>query len=191
MTTHITINIDIIRAIALFSSKDPGRTTINGINVSGNVERTLFAATNGRCLALYKAQSFGDVSFEFNLSMTWLPMAINCRNKPILIECDEKSATVHLKNSIRIQVPHLEGTFPKLNGILDPGKFASSSQLCFNPELFALFQKASKLLDGKSLFVKAHEACSQLSVFMDDPNFYGVLMPMKSYNEKTLPNWLK
>lgn len=219
---EIQIPVCELKAAALFASRDITRYILNGVFVqipaSGKITLT---ATDGRRIARIQSEgevvsrtedAAGAVSFI-------IPTKLIAKARPIpkmasgscvmRIERLAKMDTAQGDPQMRIELDDLEtrvsmkstfGNFPKFAHLLSKeSKKPAATQLHFNPNLFADFATAAKLLrrgknsNGCTLAVGAESSTSMMVIrFQENPDFIGGLMPVRDqFGELDLkaPDW--
>ncbi len=193
-----SIELKVLKAIALFRSRDDTRPQIGGVNVTvGDMEAQL-VATNGRVMGCIKVGVEEQGFFREHLDVS----ALKGRKDAIVAidtDCLIKTETgrylpAAIGNTVQI-IPIIESQFPTgwASVVPLPLKPLAQAHTAVNPELVAPFGKAAQLLVGlpgitvqftgeRDPLVISIPACS---------DFLGVLMPMHlDPPQAKIPEWI-
>jgi hypothetical protein len=189
---------------------DETRTGIFGVNFEVNKEQVIMVATNGRLLGVLKPFIGGDLDVDDPVSFTVnYPLVRSItgfgggkEKERISISLLKDGMVEFLGNDkTKIRCPAIQGLFPKWRGLI-PKEQSVPAKFDMSFHYLGQFYKAAKLFTGDktpNLTMRAHQSkigentCDTLpySIWIQNyANFYGLLMPLRSYNEPEIPCWL-
>ena len=186
-----------VKAAMLFASTEDSRYVLNGVCFEARPGKPpLLVATDGRRLAVIETQAsqvedYVDIPTTFIVATAFLkPLVAFAKSQACTIEVDYHPPTrivftmVEGKCAVDSEKGAIvEGDFPNWQKVLPAGEKEAVKELGINAELVADFGKASKLLGSKDLGIRMNlfNKDGVIEVHINGkPNFYGVVMPMKS-----------
>ena len=186
MQNQFTVKQSTLKALVLLAAKKDIRYYLCGVNLEFSPSITRVIATDGHKLGLYQAgaQNAGHGSLIIPADViTALPKTGSYDPELTFIKCEGPGAweIVGLPNNGRIVFQEIDGRFPdyqrvcsfKTDGL--PGNY--------NPEYLMQFLKVQHLLGGsKKCTINLYQSgkSSALVTLAGVPEFYGVIMPMRT-----------
>lgn len=190
--SQLTIEVrpNVLKAVSLFCADKEVRFYLKGIYLETNSKGALFVATNGHALAAY------HIDGVFSESKGIIPVglienALSVYGKtPVVNLSVNNGLNVSFFSIEKLSDPAIDATFPDFRRIFPDTWSDKPAQ--FDPEYISRFSKASKLLGSKKgLVTIAHNGLAAALVGIQDQNFIGILMPMRSENMPIIPEWIK
>lgn len=196
-----------LMAMRELQSVDETRFVLNGVNFQVSKKRLLLVATDGRKIGILLSE-VGETELE--LSRMTGPLEFTCDYPLVKYLKADSIGRVLLKydgkhiefsdGDTAITVAAIEGNFPKWTHVVPRGKFVKADYH-FNVKYLQQFHMCAKILNPTSdghVHLRGHDFDSggykdsqpPYSVFFDNPNFYGFLMPVAMSHESELPGWL-
>jgi DNA polymerase-3 subunit beta len=186
MQNQFTVKQSTLKALVLLAAKKDIRYYLCGVNLEFSPSITRVIATDGHKLGLYQtgAQNAGHGSLIIPADViNALPKTGTYDPELTFIKCEGPGAweIVGLPNNGRIVFQEIDGRFPdyqrvcsfKTDGL--PGNY--------NPEYLMQFLKVQHLLGGsKKCTINLYQSgkSSALVTLAGVPEFYGVIMPMRT-----------
>jgi DNA polymerase-3 subunit beta len=186
MQNQFTVKQSTLKALVLLAAKKDIRYYLCGVNLEFSPSITRVIATDGHKLGLYQtgAQNWGHGSLIIPADViNALPKTGSYDPELTFIKCEGPGAweIVGLPNNGRIVFQEIDGRFPdyqrvcsfKTDGL--PGNY--------NPEYLMQFLKVQHLLGGsKKCTINLYQSgkSSALVTLAGVPEFYGVIMPMRT-----------
>ena len=187
MTTQFTVKQSALKALALLAAKKDIRYYLCGVNVEFSPSITRLIVTDGHKLGVYQtgAQNASNGSLIIpNDVITALPKTGSYDPELTFIKCDGNATgwtITGLPNSGQVVFQQVDGKFPDYQRVCSfktDGLAAS-----YNPEYLMQFLKVQHLLGGsKKCIPNVYQSgkSSALITLAGVPEFYGVIMPMKT-----------
>ncbi len=187
MTTQFTVKQSALKALALLAAKKDIRYYLCGVNVEFSPSITRLIVTDGHKLGVYQtgAQNVGHDSLIIPSDViTALPKSGSYDPELTFIKCDGNATgwtITGLPNSGQVVFQQVDGKFPDYQRVCSfktDGLAAS-----YNPEYLMQFLKVQHLLGGsKKCIPNVYQSgkSSALITLAGVPEFYGVIMPMKT-----------
>ena len=187
MTTQFTVKQSALKALALLAAKKDIRYYLCGVNVEFSPSITRLIVTDGHKLGVYQtgAQNASHGSLIIpNDVITALPKTGSYDPELTFIKCDGNATgwtITGLPNSGQVVFQQVDGKFPDYQRVCSfktDGLAAS-----YNPEYLMQFLKVQHLLGGsKKCIPNVYQSgkSSALITLAGVPEFYGVIMPMKT-----------
>jgi hypothetical protein len=198
---YARINLNALKAVSLFTSKEATRYYLQGVNIEFYPDCTIYTATDGHRLFVYRDVLPGDHEPNTLSGSVIIPLA-HCapfkatardlaRQPFARIEGEpfdvSKGAATSFKltwQGTAIEFKPIDGTFPDWRRVLPPRDVASleapPAEICFNFDYLASFAKAGAIVDGvkPSLIPNGDGGPAWISFGHHVPCF-GVIMPMR------------
>ena len=187
MTTQFTVKQSALKALALLAAKKDIRYYLCGVNVEFSPSITRLIVTDGHKLGVYQtgAQNIGHDSLIIPSDViTALPKTGSYDPELTFTKCDGNATgwtITGLPNSGQVVFQQVDGKFPDYQRVCSfktDGLAAS-----YNPEYLMQFLKVQHLLGGsKKCIPNVYQSgkSSALVTLAGVPEFYGVIMPMKT-----------
>jgi DNA polymerase-3 subunit beta len=186
MSIQFTVKQSILKALLLLAAKKDIRYYLVGVNAEFSPSITRIVATDGHKLGLHQAgaQNVGHGALIIPADViNALPKTGTYDPELTFIKCEGPGAweIVGLPNNGRIVFQEIDGRFPdyvrvcRFNTDGLPG--------CYNPEYLMQFLKVQHLLGGSkkcTINVFQNGNSSALVTLAGVPEFYGVIMPMRT-----------
>jgi hypothetical protein len=201
----------LLKAMALFQSDDETRLSLFctcfevAKTPSGHCNLTLIS-TDGRRLASYSTEILQETLFGEIPERDVLLLDLNgCAKLPKVAPADCVTVEVFAKHAdfiaeklrytaTRIEAEH-GAQFPAWREVIPGGAPESIQQITISHELLADFGKAARLIVGEKgygLALRTFGAERPITVqFPSHPQFFGIIMPLRSENAETLPGWVR
>ena len=196
MKTTIEIDARILNAMACLVGRDQSRHVLTGIKLEFGKEDIKLIATDGRLMGIYRIESKQEQVGDIVLPVDWLWMfkLDSRRSSMMTLQIDEQDFKVTFK-SRNISGRLIEGSYPTWRQCIPTGPIQSPKEFCFSANLASRFQRAFQILkpgSAASFKIKAHSnnEIGPFSILGQDPNFYGLLMPLRDSMED-IPDWVK
>ena len=175
------MKIALLKAAALFASKDQYRFYLNGVYVHQQDDKTRVVATDGKVLFAAQCADAADVT-----GAGIIPLAlINQIKAPRGVE-DCTITIVNDRVTIdyagqSVQSATIEGTFPDYRRVL-PAEYDVQTPAQYDPDNTILFKKAAKMLDAGTIYIHQNgENPALVRIGDHDPayNCFGIIMPLR------------
>ena len=177
------MKIALLKAAALFASKDQYRYYLGGVYVHQHDGKTRAVATDGKVLFAAQCTDAADVTGSGIVPLT----LINQIKAPRGVE-DCTITIVNDRVTIEyagqsIQAPAIDGTFPNYRAVL-PAEYDTQTPAQYDPDNTILFKKAAKLLGAGSIYIHQNgqdPAIVRIGDAAHDPtyNCFGIIMPLR------------
>jgi DNA polymerase-3 subunit beta len=186
MQNQFTVKQSTLKGLLLLAAKKDIRYYLVGVNAEFSPSITRIVATDGHKLGLHQAaaQNVGHGALIISADViNALPKTGSYDPELTFIKCEGPGAweIVGLPNNGRIVFQEIDGRFPdyvrvcRFNTDGLPG--------CYNPEYLMQFLKVQHLLGGSkkcTINVFQNGNSSALVTLAGVPEFYGVIMPMRT-----------
>lgn len=201
----------LLKAMALFQSTDETRislfcTCFEIVKApSGHCSLTLIS-TDGRRLASYSTEILQETLFGEIPERDVLLLDLNgCAKLPKVELGDCVTVEVFAKHAdfiaeklrytaTRVEAEH-GAQFPAWREVIPAGSPESVEQITISHELLADFGKAARLIVGEKgygLALRTFGMDRAITVqFPSHAQFFGIIMPLKTENPETLPDWVR
>lgn len=198
----MTISIDpkIFVALCITSSNEATRFYLNGVHLCATREGgTMAVSTDGHRAGVYHMP---DTPYECQNDKLDADVAsLIIRNDKTIVKAATDLMNANKKQGPSLAVPMIldgddlrigkvthhgvlikDTTFPDWRRIMPKiGAESSYEAVGFNPSYVADFGKVSKILDrGEGMCLYASDGSSPMGIRLSDPNYWGVLMPMRT-----------
>jgi len=187
MQNQFTVKQSILKALLLLAAKKDIRYYLVGVNVEFSPSITRVIATDGHKLGLYQngAQNAGHGSLIIPADViNALPKTGSYDPELTFIKCDGNATgwtITGLPNGGQTVFQEIEGNFPDYKRVCH---FTTDGQPAnYNPEYLMQFLKVQHLLGGSkkcTINVFQNGKSSGLVTLAGVPEFYGVIMPMRT-----------
>lgn len=178
----INIKLSALRAISQFSADQDIRYYLNTVRVEADKDRTILTATDGHCLGIHRtlrAENECD-KVTILIPLDAVKMLKPAKNKldAAVIETDDcLKGTISVIGGATIGWTAVDGKFPDIARVIPQSCSGEPAQI--NPTLLAKFAAANKLF-GKTWAPKIwHNGTSGAAVTLEEPDFFGCLMPYR------------
>lgn len=180
--------------MANLTSSDECRYILQGVCVDFGRNSVRMVATNGAAMGIYnpaivdKVEKHGRVI----IPVDWLKrFTFDDKHTEIQFTVkDVKFEAEYRDSNIRSRL--IEGNYPNWKTVIPKDKFTPTEHFDFSPFKMRAFVKAAEILSGKSapqIRIKSHGPLLPFSIFISDPLFYGILMPLNI--QDAIPAWIK
>lgn len=177
------MKIALLKAAALFASKDQYRYYLAGVYVHQHDGQTRVVATDGKVLFAAQCVDAADVTGSGIIPLT----LINQIKAPKSVE-DCTITIVNDRVTIEyagqsIQAPAIDGTFPNYGRVL-PADYDTQTPAQYDPDNTILFKKAAKLLGAGSIYIHQNGQDPAIVRIGDEKhdlayNCFGIIMPLR------------
>lgn len=177
------MKISLLKAAALFASKDKYRYYLAGVYVHQKDDKTCVVATDGKVLFAAQCSDAADVTGSGIIPST----LINQIKAPKGVE-DCTITIVNDRVTIEyagqsIQSGLVDGTFPDYGRVL-PAEYDTQTPAQYDPDNTIIFKKAAKLLGAGSIYIHQNgqdPALVRIGEAAHDPayNCFGIIMPLR------------
>jgi hypothetical protein len=179
---ELTIDVRILRALSLISSRDETRFILCGIHLEADKEGITYVATDGRRMMAVRQKGEQllrePVAFTIRNYMADM-VSMDDVNKRAMRFLYFDGETVRLQpkktTDLTVQMPVLAGDYPKWRSVIPRGELKPVATPCFNATFLQTYARAACLLHGnkptkpKGMFGSwAHHATSLWSVNGDN-----------------------
>ena len=197
MKNQFTVKQSTLKALLLLAAKKDIRYYLVGVNAEFSPSITRIVATDGHKLGLHQAgaQNVGHGSLIIPADViNALPKTGTYDPELTFIKCEGPGAweIVGLPNTGRIVFQEVDGKFPDYARIMTAKTDGLAAN--YNPEYLMQFLKVQHLLGGsKKCTINLYQSgkSSALVTLAGVPEFYGVIMPMRTDSDdvtgKTVP----
>jgi len=199
MPTKFNVLISEVRAAMLFSSNDDSRYVLNGVCFEAVPDKLpIMVATDGRRLAVIETESLQSdkepifPACVFIVSTAFLkPLCAFAKSQAAIMEVEyhpsERVVFSLLESHCVVDSEKgalIEGNFPNWRQVVPKGiKDEIPPELALNADFMSDFAKTAKILGLETPGIKMN-LCREggaVEVHVSGkPNFYGIIMPMKS-----------
>ena len=192
----MTLNIDIriLKGMSLFASRDETRIVITNICLEIGREHSIFIATDGRRLAVYRVPTCelelsGAVDGEWKAPVNILLPVTNWARLPAKKSFEKVAVSVHEKtleyrrDGTTLSMKLTEGNYPNWRLIIPDKPPAPLPEFSFRAEYVADAGRFATIMGMKDKSVRVCGHGNELeafSVFCQDPEFYCCVMPVRS-----------
>lgn len=186
MQNQFTVKQSTLKALLLLAAKKDIRYYLVGVNAEFSPSVTRIVATDGHKLGLHQAgaQNVGHGALIIPADViNALPKTGTYDPELTFIKCEGPGAweIVGLPNNGRIVFQEVDGKFPDYARIMTAKTDGLAAS--YNPEYLMQFLKVQHLLGGsKKCTINLYQSgvSSALVTLADVPEFYGVIMPMRT-----------
>jgi len=192
----MNIRRDDLEIISKFASNDENRNAINGIRIEPIPGKgVLLVATNGRSLGVLLIEDAAvtekaPITFPLWV-LEFIPRKIKFLQL-IFPTGKDTRVTIIGKNMPDMTAEVIEKTYPKWRIVIPTAPFIPCNINVSGKVLQPFLDAAKILCASEALSFRTSDELSPISVFTDNPNFYGVIMPMRYTGiDKTIPDWVK
>lgn len=192
------MNIDpkILKALALFASKDATRYMLMCVRLEVGPEHTIAVACDGRRLAAYR---FPTVDHDGSVRNVNIPLDLikkmpTWKKMPSFLEFTDDTVTA--KTDWSVTMKQVEGEYPKWRMVVPTIDKHGTLPTMVHGLLLTDFGKAFKILGVEEhIRIFQNDYTSSMIVTNESiPDFVGVLMPCRMTDEQKLwvkPEWVK
>lgn len=184
-----------LKALKAIASQDETRWVINGVHFEPCKGGYLMVATDGRKFAVMFEETKEELPQAFTLAARDIDFL---RARVLFLEISHSNGKITIDGwkpdympSVRCDA--IEGDYPKWRQVIPTAAF-EPFDFCFDGCVFQPFIDLTRAVcpASRAIYLRTHgDSLGQISVFNENPNFYGVLMPMRDGGgEKTIPKWL-
>jgi DNA polymerase-3 subunit beta len=214
---YARINLNALKAVSLFASKEETRYYLQGVNIEFYPDCVIYAATDGHRLFVYR-DALPDGDERNTLSGNVIIPLAHCapfkattralasdpyatlEGEPFEARKGAASSFKLAWQGTTIEFKPIDGTFPDWRRVLPPRDVASleapPAEVCFNFDYLASFAKAGAIVDAlkPALIPNGADGPAWISFGPEAPCF-GVIMPVRGrsqviYNYDGKPNGL-
>jgi len=179
----INVKLSALRAISQFSADQDIRYYLNTVRIEADQNRTILTATDGHCLGIHRTlRAENEVSDKVTILLPFdvIKMLKPAKNKldAAVIETDDGlKGTISVIGGMTIGWAAVDGKFPDIPRVIPQKCSGEVAQI--NPAVLAKFAAANKLF-GKTWAPKIwHNGTSCAAVTLEEPDFFGCLMPYR------------
>jgi hypothetical protein len=179
----INVKLSALRAISQFSADQDIRYYLNTVRVEADKDRTILTATDGHCMGIHRTlRAENEVSDKVTilLPLDAVKMLKPAKNKldAAVIETDDGvKGSISVIGGATIGWTAVDGKFPDVARVIPQSCSGEPAQI--NPAVLAKFAAANKLF-GKTWAPKIwHNGTSCAAVTLQEPDFFGCLMPYR------------
>jgi len=179
----INVKLSALRAISQFSADQDIRYYLNTVRVEADQNRTILTATDGHCLGIHRTLcAENEVSDKVTILLPFdvIKMLKPAKNKldSAVIETDDGlKGTISVVGGMTIGWAAVDSKFPDIPRVIPQKCSGEPAQI--NPAVLAKFAAANKLF-GKTWAPKIwHNGTSSAAVTLQEPDFFGCLMPYR------------
>lgn len=187
MQNQFTVKQSTLKALLLLAAKKDIRYYLCGVNLEFSPSITRIVATDGHKLGLYQtsAQNWGHGSLIIPADViNALPKSGSYDPELTFMKCDGNATgwtITGLPNGGQVVFQQIDGNFPDYKRVCH---FTTDGSLGnYNPEYLMQFLKVQHLLGGsKKCTINLYQngKSSALITLAGVPEFYGVIMPMRT-----------
>jgi hypothetical protein len=178
----INVKLSALRAISQFSADQDIRYYLNTVRVEADKDHTILTATDGHCLGIHRTLRAENECDKVTILLPFdvIKMLKPAKNKldAAVIETEDcLKGTITVVGGMTIGWTAVDGKFPDIARVIPQKCSGEPAQI--NPAVLAKFAAANKLF-GKTCAPKIwHNGTSGAGVTLDEPDFFGVLMPYR------------
>ena len=192
------MKIALLKAAALFASKDQHRYYLAGVYVHQHDGRARAVATDGKVLFAAQCADSADVTGSGIIPLTLINQIKPPRGvEDCTITIVNDRATIEYAGQ-SIQAATIDGTFPPYGRVL-PAEYDAQTPAQYDPANTILFKKAAKLLgaDGVPYIYQNGENPAIVRITPPAHGMYscfGIVMPMRepsAYTDKPYYSWAR
>lgn len=194
--TNVNIDLNLVKAAAICTSKDEYRYYLNGVFITSDGESLVSVATDGHRLAAFRHTL--DQAAPLAPFGVIVPLAIISGLK---IARGDSTATLAHVEGLKWSIAHngqsitfdaIDGTFPDWRRVVP--KETSGEVAQFNPAYIGDFAKIAKILGGKEntpVIIAHNGGGPSLVSFGDDVDGIACLMPIRDKGRGVnAPYWI-
>jgi len=177
------MKIALLKAAALFASKDQYRYYLAGVYVHQQDGQTRVVATDGKVLFAAQCVDAADVTGSGIIPLTLINQIKAPRGvEDCTITIVNDRVTIDYAGQ-SIQSATIEGVFPAYGRVL-PADYDVQTPAQYDPENTILFKKAAKLLNAGPIYIHQNgenPALVRIGEAAHDPayNCFGIIMPLR------------
>lgn len=193
------INHRHLKAVMSLASNDETRFLLNGVNIEPVKDGNLLVATDGRRLGVLFMPGT-PITESFVLPKTFLkfiPTGAGIKEFGVeLVHTREATREIHITSPgmPRMIIDPIEGVYPKWRQVVPTGPF-SPANINVSALILEPFLDCAKILSPSSPhlhFRQGGDDIGAISVFINNPLFFGVIMPIREEGStKQIPDWAK
>jgi hypothetical protein len=178
----INVKLSALRAISQFSADQDIRYYLNTVRVEADQNRTILTATDGHCLGIHRTLRAENECDKVTILLPFdvIKMLKPAKNKldAAVIETDDGlKGTISVIGGMTVGWTAVDGKFPDIPRVIPQKCSGEVAQI--NPAVLAKFAAANKLF-GKTWAPKIwHNGTSCAAVTLQEPDFFGCLMPYR------------
>jgi hypothetical protein len=178
----INVKLSALRAISQFSADQDIRYYLNTVRIEADQNRTILTATDGHCLGIHRTLRAENECDKVTILLPFdvIKMLKPAKNKldAAVIETDDGlKGTISVVGGATIGWTAVDGKFPDIPRVIPQKCSGEVAQI--NPAVLAKFAAANKLF-GKTWAPKIwHNGTSCAAVTLQEPDFFGCLMPYR------------
>ncbi|WP_339862316.1 hypothetical protein [Paremcibacter congregatus] len=193
--TELNVNAEYLRLAALFSSTDPTRYNLHGVNIEPHPDGgALMVASDGHRLGIFYDR-IGEAERSINLRLD-KPTKSFLKKATTAVLQDDRLVLKDVTGEIFIQPGDFEidGRFPNWRGIL-PKPAPACPVFSLNLELLPAFAEVAKKM-GPAMSIHASPEGGPIQFRVRDADFLGLWMPMQGPlhwhpdGDVELPGWI-
>jgi hypothetical protein len=178
-----TMKIALLKAAALFASKDQYRYYLAGVYVHQQDDKTRVVATDGKVLFAAQCADAADVTGSGIIPLTLINQIKAPKNiEDCTITIVNDRVTIDYAGQ-SVQSATIDGTFPAYGRAL-PAEYDTQTPAQYDPDNTILFKKAAKLLDAGSIYIHQNGENPAIVRIGDEKhdlayNCFGIIMPLR------------
>jgi len=178
----INVKLSALRAISQFSADQDIRYYLNTVRIEADQNRTILTATDGHCLGIHRTLRAENECDKVTILLPFdvIKMLKPAKNKldAAVIETDDGlKGTISVVGGMTIGWSAVDGKFPDIPRVIPQKCSGEPAQI--NPAVLAKFAAANKRF-GKTWAPKIwHNGTSCAAVTLQEPDFFGCLMPYR------------
>ena len=192
-TQTVFTTISVLKAMSEIAPAKEIRYYLCGVYFECNQASTRLVATDGHCLGVYESNQENILDSAINFI---LPLDVIKLLKVVHKQCEEVTVTIERKHETELDLitggtiqvaggpaiswKAVDGRFPDYIRVL-PTETMSGETAQFDPAIVNKFLKAAKFLglSTKNGVPIGHNGHNSALIALGDPNFIGVIMPMR------------
>ena len=178
----INVKLSALRAISQFSADQDIRFYLNTVRVEADKDHTILTATDGQCLGIHRTLRAENECDKVTIlipldAVKMLKPAKNKLDTAVIETEDGLKGTITVVGGMTIGWTAVDGKFPDIPRVIPQKCSGEPAQI--NPAVLAKFAAANKLF-GKTWAPKIwHNGTSCAAVTLQEPDFFGCLMPYR------------
>lgn len=192
-TQTVFTTLSALKAMSEIAPAKEIRYYLNGVYFECNKESTRLVATDGHCLGVYEASQENILDSAINFIM---PLDVIKLLKVVHKQCEDVTITIERKHETQLDLitdgtiqvaggpaiswKAVDGRFPDYIRVI-PKETMSGETAQFDPAIVNKFVRVAKCLglSTKNGVPIGHNGGGSALIALGDPNFIGVIMPMR------------